>query len=378
MTTWTSLRRPLAKVGRSGRSISRQVRIASSDGRPSRRKNEPGMRPAAYMRSSTSTVSGKKSKCSLGWRPAVVAESSMVSPMVTTTEPAAWRASRPVSKVTLRLPKLPLSMTAVAVVTPSSGSNSAVMLPVVVGADTCPSLCSSHRASCRGATSSWVAAVHAVRGGRGRPVFDRSPRAVRFPVGGGPTLQNRSVPGATTEDRPVAARVGRVLPVARAAGAARVRGPSRNSGSGPLDVLAAQTEPLDERAVPRDVGLRQVVEQPPTAADQQEQAPPAVVVVLVHLEVLGEVADPAGQHRDLDLGRAGVVLDRGVFGHDLLLQRALERHRSPPGAGHVWPPVCVTGAALTHVDRTIDGSQATSGEGAALRAVRAAPAGPAS
>ncbi len=45
MTTWTSLRRPALKVGRSGRSISRQVRMASSDGRPSRRKNEPGMRP---------------------------------------------------------------------------------------------------------------------------------------------------------------------------------------------------------------------------------------------------------------------------------------------------------------------------------------------
>src|SRR3954471_1395738 len=41
----------------------------------------------------------------------------------------------------LRLPKLPLSMTAVAVVTPSSGSNSAaVLLLWVVGADTCPSL----------------------------------------------------------------------------------------------------------------------------------------------------------------------------------------------------------------------------------------------
>src|SRR3954462_8287138 len=41
----------------------------------------------------------------------------------------------------LRLPKAPLSMTAVAVVTPSSGSNSAaVLLLWVVGADTCPSL----------------------------------------------------------------------------------------------------------------------------------------------------------------------------------------------------------------------------------------------
>ncbi len=65
-TIWTSLRRPLAKLGRSGRSMRRQVRIASSLGRPSRRKNEPGMRPAAYIRSSTSTVSGKKSNCSFG------------------------------------------------------------------------------------------------------------------------------------------------------------------------------------------------------------------------------------------------------------------------------------------------------------------------
>ena len=47
--------------GRSGRSVRRQVRIACSLGRPSRRKNEPGILPAAYIRSSTSTVSGKKS-----------------------------------------------------------------------------------------------------------------------------------------------------------------------------------------------------------------------------------------------------------------------------------------------------------------------------
>lgn len=80
MTTWISLRRPETNDGRSGRSISRQVRMASSEGRPSRRKNEPGMRPAAYIRSSTSTVSGKKSNWSLGFLLAVVAESTIVSP----------------------------------------------------------------------------------------------------------------------------------------------------------------------------------------------------------------------------------------------------------------------------------------------------------
>ena len=77
MTTWTSLRRPLVKVGRSGRSMSRQVRIASVDGRPSRRKKLPGILPAAYIRSSTSTVSGKKSNWSLGFLPAVVVDSSV-------------------------------------------------------------------------------------------------------------------------------------------------------------------------------------------------------------------------------------------------------------------------------------------------------------
>ena len=78
-TIWISLRRPFTKEGRSGRSMRRQVRMASSDGRPSRRKNEPGMRPAAYMRSSQSTVSGKKSSPSLGCFDADVAESTMVS-----------------------------------------------------------------------------------------------------------------------------------------------------------------------------------------------------------------------------------------------------------------------------------------------------------
>ncbi len=78
-TTWISLRRPFLKEGRSGRSIRRHVRIASSDGRPSRRKKEPGILPAEYMRSSTSTVRGKKSSWSLGFLDAVVAERTIVS-----------------------------------------------------------------------------------------------------------------------------------------------------------------------------------------------------------------------------------------------------------------------------------------------------------
>src|SRR3954470_9727844 len=224
-----------------------------------------------------------------------------------------------------RLPKLPLSMTAVAVVTPSSGSNSAAMLPVVVGADMCPSLFSSHRRRAdlrlllRPGPRGAVPSASGATGARSKPSGSHVP------------CGERACPGATTEDRPSRGASGG-WPGSRATGAARGRGPTPGCpGSGPLDVLAAQAESLDERAVPSDVGLRQVVQQAAATSDQQEQAPPAVVVVLVHLQVLGEVADPTGQHRDLHLGRAGVVLDRGVLGHDLLLERALQRHGSPPG-----------------------------------------------
>ena len=98
-TTWTSLRKPSGKHGRNGRSMSRQVRIAWSEALPSRRKNEPGMRPAAYMRSSMSTVSGKKSAPSRADFAAVAVTSTTVSPMRTVTAPSACPANLPVEKV---------------------------------------------------------------------------------------------------------------------------------------------------------------------------------------------------------------------------------------------------------------------------------------
>src|SRR5918993_457708 len=117
MTICTSLRSPSTKDARSGRSIRRQTRIASVEGRPSRRKNEPGILPAAYERSSTSTVSGKKSKPSRGFLPALVAERSIVSSSrYAATAPCACCASRPVSNRTVRVPKRPLSRTASAAV----------------------------------------------------------------------------------------------------------------------------------------------------------------------------------------------------------------------------------------------------------------------
>ena len=76
MMTCTSLRIPLGKSGRSGRSVRRAVRMASPLGRPSRRKNEPGILPVAYRRSSKSTLSGKKSMPSR--TPPIVADAKTI------------------------------------------------------------------------------------------------------------------------------------------------------------------------------------------------------------------------------------------------------------------------------------------------------------
>ncbi len=52
LTTWTSLRKPSANIGRIGRSIKRAVNVACSLGRPSLLKKEPGILPTAYCFSS--------------------------------------------------------------------------------------------------------------------------------------------------------------------------------------------------------------------------------------------------------------------------------------------------------------------------------------
>ncbi len=96
-TIWVSLRYPSGNAGRKGRSVKRQVRIACSDGRPSRRKNAPGIFPAAYARSSTSTVRGKKSMPSRTPRAAFAVARMIVPPIEATTAPCDCWASLPVS-----------------------------------------------------------------------------------------------------------------------------------------------------------------------------------------------------------------------------------------------------------------------------------------
>ena len=80
---------PSLKEGLNGLSIRRQANIAFSVCLPSLLKNPPGIFPAEYILSSTSTVKGKKSIPSLTDLLATVVTNTLVSPEVTTTEPGA-------------------------------------------------------------------------------------------------------------------------------------------------------------------------------------------------------------------------------------------------------------------------------------------------
>src|SRR5207253_6104598 len=125
-------------------------------------------------------------------------------------------------------------------------------------------------------------------------------------------------PGTTTEDRPW--RSGPGATGCQCCRYSVVPWPGK---------LAADAEPLPDRAVAVDVLLGQVFQQPAAAADQQQQPATAVVVVLVHLQVLGQVIDPPGQQRDLDLRRTGVTLTGRVLRQDLFLGGGVERHVTP-------------------------------------------------
>ena len=49
LVIWISLRTPSGNIGRKGRSIKRLVKVAASDGRPSRLMKPPGTLPTAYI-----------------------------------------------------------------------------------------------------------------------------------------------------------------------------------------------------------------------------------------------------------------------------------------------------------------------------------------
>ena len=79
-TMHTSFLMSLGNRGRMGRSITREARMAFSEGLPSLLRKEPGIFPTAYSFSSKSTDRGKKSMPSLGESAMVAVHSTTVSP----------------------------------------------------------------------------------------------------------------------------------------------------------------------------------------------------------------------------------------------------------------------------------------------------------
>src|SRR4051812_2855133 len=265
LTTWTSLRRPFLNDGRSGRSVRRQVRIASSPGRPSRRKNEPGILPAAYIRSSTSTVRGKKSMPSRGFDVQTV-DRSVVSPTLTRTAPSARFASLPVSRLISR--------------------PAALMGPET---RTTWSLIREYLSCSRLDRSS------------------RGPGEVSVPSCQRPLVPHSCDGRALATDNRLRSR------------GLRMSKRAADGRDASFVVLPANAQLGDDRSVPLDVLTSQVVEHPPSPSDEHQQAALAVEVLLVDLHVLGEVANALREQRDLHFGRPcvgvvqAVVADRCGF-----------------------------------------------------------------
>jgi hypothetical protein len=104
-------------------------------------------------------------------------------------------------------------------------------------------------------------------------------------------------------------------------------GPERTKGAlearpGP-NPSAADSESLDQRAIPIRVTALQVVEKSPPLAHDAQQAASRMVVLLVDLEMLLKSRDALGQDRDLHLGRTRVGSTSSIGADDfgLLLCR---------------------------------------------------------
>src|SRR5579871_5094667 len=91
---------------------------------------------------------------------------------------------------------------------------------------------------------------------------------------------------------------------------------------------AANAELVDDGLVTLLVLTLHVVEELAALAHHLEEPATRVVVLLVRLEVLGEVVDPLGQDRNLDLGRAGVVRFGGILLDERTLALRRDRHRA--------------------------------------------------
>src|SRR5438045_2074862 len=95
----------------------------------------------------------------------------------------------------------------------------------------------------------------------------------------------------------------------------------------PWGVSTAQSEPPDQGCVPLIVGSLEVIEQPAALADHDQQPAARVKIFFMRRQMVGQIADPLGQDRYLNLGRSGVALLDGIVADERLLALGSNRHR---------------------------------------------------
>jgi len=72
--------------------------------------------------------------------------------------------------------------------------------------------------------------------------------------------------------------------------------------------LFPQVQPVDQLAIPVPLGAAQVIEQTPALGHHFEEAAAGRMILGVGLQVFGQLPDPAGQQRDLNVSATGVLL----------------------------------------------------------------------
>ena len=75
----------------------------------------------------------------------------------------------------------------------------------------------------------------------------------------------------------------------------------------PPQKLVAQLQFLRDRLIAGQINGLQIIEQAAALADHQKQATARAVIFLIRLQMAGQMVDPLGQQRDLDIGRTGVL-----------------------------------------------------------------------
>jgi len=80
------------------------------------------------------------------------------------------------------------------------------------------------------------------------------------------------------------------------------------AGQSDLEILMTQLELLGDGLITADIRIMQIIEQTPALPDHHQQPATRTMVLVVALQVAGQVVNPLGQQRYLDVRRTSVLL----------------------------------------------------------------------